>query len=263
MSGTTGVRDALLTPPATARPAGWQVPVVLGALTILMQIAYPLTAGEVRDRLTVATVIVFFLASASHALLWRGARFTAALLAVTAGGGYLVEVLGVQLGLPFGAYAYTGQLGVEVLGVPLIIPLAWTMMAYPALLVGRRISRHPVGGPIIAGLALATWDLFLDPQMVDAGHLVWLGGGPTVLDIPVSNFAGWFVTAILMMALLWRAGGDVPADDRVPHALYLWVYASSVLAHLVFFGLPASALVGGLGMGAVVLLFLRSLRARA
>ena len=57
-------------------------------------------------------------------------------------------------------------------GVPLIVPLAWTMMAYPALLVGRRI-----GAPVLAGAAaLASWDLFLDPQMVAAGHWHFTGG---------------------------------------------------------------------------------------
>jgi uncharacterized membrane protein len=255
--------SALLAAPTGTRrpPAAW-VPVLLGALVVGLQIAYPLVHGEARDRLTVVTVVVFFLASTAHALVWRGARFTTALVAVTAGGGMLVEVLGVQLGLPFGAYAYTGQLGAEVLGVPLIIPLAWTMMAYPALLVGRSISRHPVLGPVAAALALATWDLFLDPQMVDAGHWVWLGGGPTLLGIPLSNFAGWLVTALLMMAVLWPVTPD-GADDRVPRLLYLWVYGSSVLAHLAFFGLPGSALVGGLAMGAVVVAFLRSLTATA
>jgi carotene biosynthesis associated membrane protein len=264
MSDTAGsVREALLTPPVERRPSGWGAPVVLGALTVLLQIVYPLVHGEARDQLTVVTVIVFFLASVSHALAWRGPRFTAALVGVTAGGGFLVEVAGVQLGLPFGAYAYTGQLGAEVLGVPLIIPLAWTMMAYPALLVGRRITRHRLVEPLVAGTALASWDLFLDPQMVDAGHWVWLGGGPAVLDIPVSNFAGWLVTAVVMMALLRPAldRTSAPAvDDRVPLLLYLWVYASSVLAHLAFFGLPASALLGGVGMGAVVLAFLLALR---
>jgi putative membrane protein len=35
------------------------------------------------------------------------------------------------------------------------------------------------------------------------------------------------------------------------YALYLWTYLSSVLAHLAFFGLPGSALWGGLAMGTV------------
>jgi uncharacterized membrane protein len=261
-------------PATSAGPRSWRrlLPAALAGLTILLQIAYPLVPDAALDALTIATVVVFFCASVSHALAWRGAAFTATLIAVTAGGGFVVEALGVNLGLPFGAYTYTGTLGPEALGVPLIIPLAWTMMGYPALLVGRRISGHPLWGPVSAALALATWDLFLDPQMVDAGHWVWLGGGPTLLDIPLSNFAGWVVTALIMMALLWRApGGDTteaqtqpaqarPTPDVTMYALYLWVYASSVMGHAVFFGLPASALLGGIGMGAVVLAFVWALR---
>jgi putative membrane protein len=34
-------------------------------------------------------------------------------------------------------------------------------------------------------------------------------------------------------------------------ALYLWTYYSSVLAHAVFLGLPASAGWGALGMGLI------------
>ena len=48
------------------------------------------------------------------------------------------------------------------------------------------------------------------------------------------------------------------ADDRVPTALFLWTYGSSVLANAAFFGRPAVALVGGIGMGLVSLPFARS-----
>ena len=253
------VSDAVAVP---GRVAGSRVvPVGLAAATVLAQVAYPLTpAGPARDRLTVATVVLFFAASVSHSLLWRGPRFTARLVAVTCGGGLLVEAAGVATGVPFGAYDYSGTLGWQVLGVPAVIPLAWTMMAYPALLVGRRVAAG-TAGVVVAGWALASWDLFLDPQMVAAGHWAWAGGnGPEVLGIPVLNFAAWFVVGTAMMAALWRAVPPAAADDRVPLGLYLWVYASSVLAHAAFFGLPGSALLGGLGMGIVVVALVRALR---
>jgi len=236
-------------------------PVVLAAAAVLAQIVYPLTpTGPARDRLTVITVIVFFAASVAHAIVWRGVRFAAALVAVTAGGGLLVEVIGVATGVPFGAYRYTETLGRQLAGVPLVIPLAWTMMGYPALVVGRRISRHGALGPLVAGAALAAWDLFLDPQMLDAGHWVWEPtADPHLMGVPVANFLGWLVVAVLMMAVLWRATPDSP-DDRVPIGLYLWTYASSVMAHALFFDLPESAIVGGLGMGVVVALLARSYR---
>ena len=259
------------------------VPVVLGAATVCSQILYPLVQGSVRDTVTVISVVLFFAASVSHAAVWRGWRFAAVLVAVTAGGGLLVEAAGVATGVPFGAYTYGDSLGVKLLGVPVVIPLAWTMMGYPALLVGARIGRDRWWTPLVAGAALASWDLFLDPQMVDAGHWLWRGGsGPEVLGIPILNFVAWFVIATAMMAVLGRVPargywvvddaqravctGDpdrqraVRTADRVPFALYLWTYASSVLAHAAFFGLPGSALLGGVGMGIVVALLLRVLR---
>ena len=47
----------------------------------------------------------------------------------------------MRTGLPFGDYSYAGTLGPELLDVPLVVPLAWTMMAYPVLLAARRLTR--------------------------------------------------------------------------------------------------------------------------
>jgi putative membrane protein len=72
--------------------------------------------------------------------------------------------------------------------------------------------------------------------------------------VPLTNYLGWAVVALVLMAVLARAVPVSPSTvDAVPYALYLWTYASSVLAHLAFFGLPASAFWGGLGMGAVAI----------
>jgi putative membrane protein len=241
----------------TVRP----LPAVIGGLaglTILSQIAYPLTSGGTRDRLTIATVLLWSATSLTHAAVSRGVRFAAGVLAISAGVGYASEVIGVATGLPFGHYSYAATLGPRLLGVPVIVPLAWTMMAYPALLVGRRI-----GSPLLGGaLALATWDLFLDPQMVAAGHWRFARHGLTVNAIPISNTLGWCLVALVIMAglvrLPERSGGTV--DDRIPVALYLWTYASSVLAAAAFFHQPGAAVAGGLAMGVPVALLARSLR---
>ncbi len=236
-------------------PALARLPWALGAATVLLEIGYPLVDGRARDLLTVTTVAVFFLASTTHALVWRGARWSALLVAVTAGGGFLVEWVGTRTGRPFGHYSYGGTLGPQLAGVPLVIPLAWTMMAYPALLAARRLTSSAAAGPVVAGWALAAWDLFLDPQMVAAGHWRWSRPGltlPGIPDVPLSNFAGWLLVAVAMMAALRRWLPDRrPADDRLPQALFLWTWASSILASAAFFGRPAVAGWGGAGMGLV------------
>lgn len=247
---------------APARTALLRLPLALAAVTVLLQIAYPLVSGRPRDLLTVATVGLFFLASASHALVHRGARWTAAYVAVTAGTGLLAEAVGTSTGVPFGQYDYAGSLGWKLFSVPVVIPLAWSMMAYPCLLVGQRLASTRLGAAVVGGWALASWDLFLDPQMVQAGHWAWtdvqlaLPGAP---GIPVSNYLGWLLVAVLMLGVLQRLPRRT-ADDRVPAALFLWTYASSVLAHAVFFGRPAVALLGGIGMGVVAVPYALSLR---
>lgn len=249
---------------APARAAARRIPVVLAGLTVLLQIAYPLVSGEARDKLTVVTVVVFFLASTSHALLHRGVRWTAAYVLVTVGTGLLAEAVGTATGVPFGQYDYADSLGATLLGVPVVIPLAWAMFAYPCLLVGQRLARTPVGAAAVGGAALASWDLFLDPQMVQAGHWRFTDvqvSLPGVPGIPLSNYLGWLLVAVVMVGVLQLLGRR-DADDRLPAALFLWTYVSSVLANAVFFGRPAVALVGGVGMGLVAVPYAVSLRRR-
>jgi putative membrane protein len=252
---------------AAVRPARAVSPVwLLAAAVVLLQVAYPLVTGGLRDGLTVATVVVFFLASVAHAVTTRGASYAAVLVAVTAGGGLLAEVTGVHTGVPFGRYAYTGSLGPRLLGVPAVVPLAWAMFAHPALCVAQRLVPRDGWRRVgVAAWALAAWDVFLDPQMVAAGHWRWLSVGahlPGIDDVPLTNFAGWLAVAAALMALLSRAprAADLPVDDRPALALYLWTLGSSVLANLAFFHRPAVAAWGGVAMGLVAVPLVRSLR---
>ncbi|WP_328371984.1 carotenoid biosynthesis protein [Micromonospora zamorensis] len=271
------------------------------AILVLAQICYPLTTGATRAGLTVATVVLGWLLSVGHALLSRGPRVAAALVAVATGGGFAIEAIGVATGVPFGSYDYSGELGPKLAGVPLIIPLAWTWMAWPAWLAAVRLtggsasragdSGATAGGGTsetgrggsaaglwvrriaLATVGLAAWDLFLDPQMVAEGYWVWRDATPALPGlpgIPVSNYLGWLLFAVLMMsALRPLAGPAAEHTDRRDHpmvALYLWTYFSSILAHAVFLDLPASALWGAAGMSVtavpLAVTLLRARRAR-
>ncbi|HEY3715165.1 MAG TPA: carotenoid biosynthesis protein [Jatrophihabitantaceae bacterium] len=217
-----------------------------------LQLAYPLTHGTARDRITIATVVVVAAASIGHATLTRGRRGLACCV-VAAGVGLSAEVVGVHTGVPFGDYSYSESLGWQVAGVPIIAGLAWTMLAWPAALVARRLAGSAPMRVLIGGWALASWDLFLDPQMVAAGHWRWahpdphLPGVPTV---PLTNFAGWLLVSmaisLAVQAILSRTAQQ---QDSWMFALYLWTYGSSVVGLLAFLHLQAAALWGALGMG--------------
>jgi putative membrane protein len=137
----------------------------------------------------------------------------------------------------------------------IVIPLAWCMAAYPMLLMARRLAPSRWAVTLIGAWTITAWDLFLDPQMVGEGH--WAFADPTPAlpgspGIPLSNYAGWFATGLLIFWVLDHLPRTA-ADDRMPSVLLLWMYASNVMAAAVFFGRPAVALWGGLAMGVTVL----------
>jgi uncharacterized membrane protein len=233
----------------------------LAAAGVLGQVAYPLVHGDVRAQLTIAIVVLFAAAALAHAALTRRAPVLIALVASTVGLGFAVEVLGVHTGVPFGEYRYGTGLGAELFGVPVVIACAWTMLAWPAALVARRLVRTFAARVVLGAWALAAWDFFLDPQMVRAGYWHWTPGGhtlPGVPHVPVSDYAGWLAVALVISFALQRALRHTPdADDRIPYALYVWTWASSTLALVAFLGLPAAAGYGAVAMGTVAIPLLR------
>jgi uncharacterized membrane protein len=225
-------------------------------LVVGLQVPYPLLHGHARDVLTVVTVVVFAMVSAGYAWATRGTAYALVLVCVAGIGGFAVEVLGVHTGVPFGRYRYDGGLGPAAFGVPLVIGLAWLMMAHPSVAVAQRVASRQPTRVVAAAIAFAGWDVFLDPQMVDAHHWHWFDPHPHlpgVARVPLSNFGGWLLVATVVAAALIAAstGGDRGRSDDPVVALWMWVWLSSALAALVFFGRPAVAAWGFAAMGVV------------
>ena len=243
---------------ATRGPAARHLPLGLAAAVVLVQIPYPLLDGEPLRLLTVATVLVTAAASLAHAVVVHGARTAVAVLASAGGTSLVLEAVGVRTGYPFGEYAYAGTLGPELLGVPLLVPLAWTMLAYPLLLAARVTcaARPRLVMPVTAA-GLAGWDLYLDPQMVDAGHWTWAFPDPHLPGlegIPLTNLAGWTLGGLLVAAALDRVVPRSRAErlDAGPALLLAWTWLGSALALAVWLGRPGAAAWGLVVMAPVV-----------
>jgi uncharacterized membrane protein len=222
---------------------------------VLTEIGYPLAGEPLRARLVLVTVVLGYAASVLHAAATRGWRVAVRLVLITTAGGFAVEALGVGTGFPFGRYEYGPALGPRPAGVSWVIALAWTWMAWPAWLAAARLARRRAGRVAVAALGLATWDLFLDPQMVADGYWRWRDPSPTlpaVPGVPVTNYVGWLAVSVVLMTTL---AGTIPVrpsrSDTPMLAMYLWTYAASVVAHALFLGLPGSALWGAMGMGLI------------
>ena len=175
-----------------------------------------------------------FVFAGLHAFQRAGWKRMLLLLGLCFGISLLFESVGVATGLVYGPYHYTDLLGAKFLGlVPYLIPLAWFMMMYPALVIAETVmglaespdqaltvrSRGPAPTPkalssrpglsqvfataALGGLIMTAWDLALDPMMVTIGHWAWDGPVATrpYFGVPLQNYWGWWLTTFVTFSL--------------------------------------------------------------
>ncbi len=219
---------------------------------LLAQPLYSLLPDSLERVGSLVIVVAFALFSFSHLWVSVGFRTAFGLLLicfVVAGGS---EVLSVHTGIPYGWYSYTSKLGVGVFGVPVLVPVCWLMMAYPAARVATLIAPVRLVVPV-AALALTAWDVFLDPQMVRTGYWVWARHGE-YLGIPLENYAGWLLTAFLVFGLFFKFFPPQPSVrtdwfGALPVTAYVWTWFGSSVVNLFWWGQPVVALAGFVCMG--------------
>jgi putative membrane protein len=233
----------------------------LFAALVLAQVAYGQLPGRRSWAATRGVVGLMLATSLAESVVARGPRRGPRAVLAAGALGFCSELVGVATGRPFGHYSYGPGLGPQVGRVPLLAAAAWAMMARPAWVVGGWLARTPVVRVLVAAGALTAWDVFLDPRMVREDYWTWPGGG-WYEDVPLSNFAGWYVTgAAVFSAWTLVERGDAAADARDDGALalYLWTFAGEAFANAVLWRRPRVAVVGGAAMG---LFALPALRAR-
>jgi len=162
-------------------------------------------AGQVVLYITLI-VALLALTSLCFTAAWAGWRRAGTAAAAGFTLGLLAEWAGTRTGFPFGGYRYTGLLHPSAATVPLVVPLAWAAMGLPSYRVGCGIGRGRAGRVLAGAVALTAWDLFLDPQMLQAGAWHWDHPGP-YHGVPLTNFAGWLLVSVLLMVLFEAALG--------------------------------------------------------
>lgn len=144
---------------------------------------------------------IFLLLAGLIVLLGAHTRRGAAALVTIALLGFAVEVAGANYGLPFGAYAYTDALRPRLLGVPLVMGFAWMALVAQAWEIAKRLRLPSPLAIIAAALWTTAVDLVIDPLAANRlGYWRWESAG-AYYGIPASNFAGWFLTALLAFIL--------------------------------------------------------------
>jgi putative membrane protein len=207
-----------------------------------------------------------------HAWQTLGSQRAIALLVLTFVISLAFESVGVATGWIYGPYHYTNSLGPRVFGlVPVLIPVAWFMMMYPARVIAGRLlglgepssPRRVVLLAALSAVVMTAWDVVMDPFMVRMGHWVWEQEG-AYFGVPLQNYLGWLATTFTTFLVFgWWEGRIVasrPASIDAGYAgLAIWAYlitwASNSAAALQM-GLGGPVLAGAFSAGAFACLAL-------
>ena len=224
-------------------------------VTVAAMVATPLLPQGGRARKVLSTVVVVgsFATTTANAVRRWGVGRAGTAAAATAVATTIVERVGTATGVPFGRYAYTRALQPQIAHVPAIVPLAWFALGLPARETAHAAlsARSTTATRMAVGsAALTAWDLFLDPQMVGEGYWRWAKRG-VYRGIPLSNYAGWFVTGLGVMALLEALLPPAPEPRDADGALvgeYVYMGVMETIGFARYFRDPVVAVVGGIGM---------------
>jgi putative membrane protein len=106
--------------------------------------------------------------------------------------GMVSEILGVNYGLIFGDYVYLDNLGVKILGVPVLIGLNWIILTFITGSLSSLIFKNKYISVLLGAIFMILVDLLMEPVAPLLGF--WIFDLPTV---PLQNYIGWFSVGII------------------------------------------------------------------
>ena len=180
--------------------------------------------------LSVLLPLAFTLLHGSRTYGWRAMLLFCALGLLVGNG---MENLSIATGFPFGHYYFTAEMGPKVFQVPIALGLAYLGIGYLSWTIGAVLvcPGRIVLIPLVATTCMVAWDAAMDPAWGTVLRLwVWRDGGP-YFGVPLSNFAGWFLTVYIFFQLfalgltlpVFHQSGphNTPQSDRQAIIFYL------------------------------------------
>jgi uncharacterized membrane protein len=195
---------------------------------------------------TLLIVVLHVLTPAAFALVHGrrvfGTRGILVFAAFCLGSGTFFESLSLRTGFPFGHYFFTGVMGPKIFQLPILLALAYLGIGYLAwmlasLILGARPnSRSSIAVlPVIAALLMTAWDLAMDPVWCNIDRAwVWQDGG-AYFGVPVTNFAGWFLTTWIgyLLFALWLRGREAYPAPVTWNRLAVLMYGVAAVGNLL------------------------------
>lgn len=132
--------------------------------------------------------------------------------------GFLIELLGVNTGWPFGIYQYEWAFGPQLWNTPIVIGLNWFIMTYSGVYILRKLLRNDFLTALISGLCITLLDVVLEPVAINSSYWTW-----ATEHVPLNNYVTWFICITGFSYLLLKTEG------QVSNPMVKWVFGSQVI----------------------------------
>ena len=108
--------------------------------------------------------------------------------------GMIAEILGVNYGLIFGKYDYGNNLGLKLLGVPLLIGLNWVILTFICGSISNHFIKNKYLSILVGIILMLIIDITLEPIAPVLDY--WEFSGSIA---PIQNYIGWAFTSLLTL----------------------------------------------------------------
>ncbi len=219
--------------------------------------------------------LVYLVGCSMHLGLKRALLFGVAGYFIT----WLSEYSSIHSGIPYGLYYYiehTRNEEIWVRGVPLMDSMSYVFLAYASytmalmvispvvysrgvtyLLETKKI-RGSVYSAVLGALFMVYLDIIIDPVALRGGR--WFLGqiygypaGGVYFGVPISNFAGWLLTGLVLIFALQKI--DICLDARKVHDYHghrrrwRFMVGPALYAGVIFFNLSVTFSIGEYNLG--------------
>jgi putative membrane protein len=145
---------------------------------------------------------------------------------------FLVELVGVKTGFPFGNYSYTDALNPKIFGVSIAIIFAWFALTVNTFVLTRSfIDGSILKTALISGFIILSIDFLLEP-FASSVNKFWLWES---YEIPLQNYAAWFILGFLFSLIIYKVIG--PDLMKTSYKQNLWVSLVILGSNIMLFSL--------------------------
>jgi len=107
--------------------------------------------------------------------------------------GYLIEVIGVNTGIPFGHYKYGNYLGLKIFETPLVIGINWLLLSLTIGSFTTFLIDHKIMRTLLAASIMVLVDFLIEPIAIYFNWWSWQNGAPEIY-----NYLGWFFASSIV-----------------------------------------------------------------